>query len=238
MKIVRNQFPQRAAFCHIPRTGGISLHNFFENFFLEEQCFRFGEISDFKKLEPDHDQSWRADWKAITAHMPIWQMQQSFDLSGAVKFSVVRNPIDREISAYNHIRRSDHSDHIELGLSSFDDYIDFISKNENYRNMQCKYLQLNEGEMRSPAETIVRAVSARYNIFAFDKLYVLQAYLKCIFDVRYSFEQLNGRTSVDKITKNQTIRLEKLLAKDFELYDLVSAAGDAIFSDWSLEWVD
>ena len=128
---------KKILFIHIPKTGGLSLNSQLIDYFSKEYSARFG---DNKSKEKFKDMSIKEleQYNYITGHFPLNKFRAKGIMYPAL--AIIRNPIDRLLSMYNYLNQSDHPDHKKLKFEKIDNFIDYIAKNEDYDNIQCRYI--------------------------------------------------------------------------------------------------
>lgn len=139
MTLPATQLP-RLLFVHIPKSAGISLYKAFLSVYKQENALRFADITTENKnlyLTMNHEEVRR--YPFITGHLTL-----PFFLSKQIEdyhvITVVRDPVDRELSAYFYIKSwKDHPLHDTVKKMDLYDYCEMLEK-QTYKNLQCWFL--------------------------------------------------------------------------------------------------
>ncbi len=222
--------------CHIPRTGGMSVDYYFRKVFGDEHCVRLGSEADFNRMRNPRDPFYGFRWKYLSAHLPA---REIMDMLGGKKFfmfTIVRDPVEREISAYKNIVEHSYAGHC-ADVRTFDDYLAFKERTQE-KNLQCRYIQMGQGPARSVSAELLRYISAGHTILSVGKNFVLQEYMRAALGSSYVIEPHNVSKTRFELTEQQRRRLEPFIERDLELYELVCDAertGD-LLNDWRVSW--
>ncbi len=104
-------------FNHVPKTGGTSMHQFFEEVFGEDRVYRFRNriiTPDTLTIENMSDTQ-RQYFKVFQGHFPYGY--RSIIGKNAFYFGVIRDPIDRIVSNYYYTKRRGRKDRKEYAQS-------------------------------------------------------------------------------------------------------------------------
>jgi hypothetical protein len=225
------------AHVHIPRTAGISIKSFFENVVGADKCRRFGSHEDYAELI----RLKRDDLKEtffVSAHAPYWLLESRLKPQGRFIFTILREPMERELSAFYYIVRGG-SEAQFATIKTFDDYLETIRSRPDLRNLQKRYLatghQLSEAP---PLEVLYSYAMSNNAYFTLEKIPALQEYLKGIFGASFIFAHLNksaseSRASIQQeLLPRQLASLRSLISEDIELYSLAQRSGGMHLPDW------
>jgi hypothetical protein len=112
--------PGRLAFLHLPRTGGTAVQHRLESLLGEEDVARIELPSDF----PDHLAELRSR-RVVVGHFlyPVVRL-----VDGAELATVIREPVERSISAWEYLQwRTTHPDHellVSRGITSLEQFLE------------------------------------------------------------------------------------------------------------------
>lgn len=123
-------------FIHIPKCGGLSLYQAFEQIVSPDRCIRFGDNASIVAFYSMREEDFQ-DYSLVSGHLPFPHFVQKGAAKGRIIVSTVRHPIDRIISAYHYVKNSSHPDHSRFKNINFDQYIDEVIHDPRQRNMQC-----------------------------------------------------------------------------------------------------
>ncbi len=130
----------RLLFVHVPKTGGISLFRALRKIYTEPKTIRFteGSIEDKNKyLTMTHEEV--RNYNFITGHLTL-PLFTSKPIEDYLVMTVVREPIDREISAYFYIKSwKEHPLHNKVKPLDLFQYLDMLDS-QKMRNPQCWFL--------------------------------------------------------------------------------------------------
>ncbi|MEP7293782.1 MAG: sulfotransferase family 2 domain-containing protein [Chloroflexota bacterium] len=94
--------PERLFFCHIPKTGGVTLRSLLSEHFHQREIFPYDQWEDVPaNISPSQLLSYRL----YQGHF-FWSSTLSLLGKPLPTITMLRNPLDRALSAYDHIRRS------------------------------------------------------------------------------------------------------------------------------------
>jgi len=222
--------------CHIPRTGGMSVDYYFRQIFGDENCARLGSEEDFLRIQNPRDPFYWFRWKYLSAHLPAREIMKIMGAKKYFMFTIVRDPVEREISAFKNILEHNYTGHAR-GVETFDDYLS-MRERDPVKNTQCDFIQMNSAPARSVSADLLQYISGGHAILSIDKNYVLQEYMRAALGSSFVIEPHNVSRTKFELTEPQRRRLEPLIERDIELYELVCAAeqtGD-LLNDWRVGW--
>lgn len=225
------------AHIHIPRTAGMSVYWYFEQVFGAKYCRRYGTSEDVQHLYT-LDRSHHANVRFVAAHAPTWVVTEKLADAPTFVFSIVRDPLMREISAFQHIKSGRAGTEFQT-CRNMDDYIAMLESNPHLQNVQKKYLctryELQDADVH---HVLAAYLSSGYAYCAIDKMYVLQEYLRNILPTDMIFERENtGKSNqLTQFSPVQLRKLESLIADDIKLYAMLSAGNGWNFSDRRFRW--
>jgi hypothetical protein len=113
--------PETAIFLHIPKTGGMTMDGVIERLYRQGQRFATDPFRHWESLD-----QFRALPEEQRASYPIIYGHMAFGIHEAVPnpcsyFTILRDPIDRTVSAYHYVRENvDHPYHRTLHDSGLD----------------------------------------------------------------------------------------------------------------------
>lgn len=135
---VQSQGISRLFFCHIPKTAGMTLHHILSNHFRHSEIFPY-QGWDYVPMNLSHNEIIR--YRFYQGHFP-WASTVSLFAEPIAKMTMLRNPVDRALSAYHHIVRAiDHPLHQQIGgrQATLENFID-RAELAQYSNTQTAYL--------------------------------------------------------------------------------------------------
>ena len=154
-------------FIHIPKTGGTSIEkalDYFGPWEVENQKRLFGLIKSPVLLS--------YNWKsAFLQHLTFSEINQHWDFSSALVFSVVRNPWARFASIFNNIdtHLKDHAYDLGLKIDKFD-FEQFIVATEGIEHVhlqnQISFLKNDKGELAINEILHTENLSAEFSKFS------------------------------------------------------------------------
>lgn len=222
--------------CHIPRTGGMSIDYYFRNVFGDENCVRLGTDEDFIRIRDPNDPFYAFRWKYLSAHLPARDIMNIMGSRKFFMFTVLRDPVEREVSSFKNIIEHSYSDH-SRDVRTFDDYLDLKERLDEY-DLQCNYIQMNQMPARSVSGDLLKYISAGHSIMTVARNYMLQEYMRVTLGSPHVIQPHNVSASHLDLTSDQRRRLEGFIERDLELYELVREAeqtGD-LLNDWRISW--
>ena len=201
-------------FVHIPKTGGLSLHYSFEKCW-GERVIRYGDRSSLTRFRESSPEELGKYW-FLSGHMSLPELRQKNLLGPAI--SIVRNPIDRFISMYLYLKRSDHPDHANSKFSSLDEFIEHLIALSQH-NLHCQRLS---GE---PSFEKTREIIEKGNLLTvpLEQYASLIEMLRERVQIPIEISTVNVSPELDKPTfnSNQLRRLEPLIDEDNKLYSFL-----------------
>jgi hypothetical protein len=153
---------QRILFVHVPKTAGMSLYYALARLVGERSAIRFAEGSKAVReryLAMD-DQELRRH-RLISGHLPLHVFMQK-PLDDYRLITLVRDPIERELSAYFYVKTWDkHPRHETMRDMDLYQYLDERERKAGSRNLQCRVVG------GAPSfEAARRAIDERYMLAA------------------------------------------------------------------------
>lgn len=141
-------------FVHVPKTAGVSFFSALESAFGKQNCLRFerggkGDLALYDGLSEEllHRLT------VLGGHLLLPQFKMR-DISDRNIITLVREPVDRALSAYYYIRgKQDHPLRDTLGSMSLSEYIDYMGESKAQGNNQCWYL-CGEGDFEQARTTL------------------------------------------------------------------------------------
>lgn len=131
----------RVLFVHVPKTGGVTLIRALEKVVGKDKTIRFARGGKEQKEEylalPDD--------KLRAFHFIAGHFSLAFFLRKPISdykiVTLVREPVDRELSAYYYMKISEkHPDHQLVRSMDLPAYLDYRKNQNNSRNPQCRYI--------------------------------------------------------------------------------------------------
>jgi hypothetical protein len=132
---------RNSLFLHIPKAAGMSLYRALENVYGADVSLRFPQSSEpFRQKFFAMPDSEIARCKLLSGHFDLPTFLER-DMGGRMIFAVVREPVERMLSAYGFIRSwNQHPFHATIGKMSIQQYVEYQISYEWRQNVQCKTL--------------------------------------------------------------------------------------------------
>jgi len=129
--------PDRLFFCHIPKTAGFTLRLLLSDHFHHRDIFPYGEWED---VPPDMSEHQILSYRLYQGHF-LWTFTRRL-LGSLPTITMLRNPIDRALSAYHHIQNEPTHPRHELINGKNATLEDFLDKTlvDDYANTQVLFL--------------------------------------------------------------------------------------------------
>lgn len=212
---------QRILFVHIPKSAGISLYRAFAKIFGEDKSIRFADGSEENKnkyLTMTKEEV--RNYRLISGHFPL-----PFFLNKPINdykiITVVRNPIDRELSAYYYMKTwAQHPRHNVVQKMNLYEYAD-SRENQSRRNLQCWHIA-NKGSFEEAKKILEEKV------FLSAPLEYIKPFCKTLQsrlnlpEINLAYENVTSfRFSANELHPEIIKRFEKLTEEDFLLYKYV-----------------
>jgi hypothetical protein len=223
--------------CHIPRTGGMSVDYYFRAVIGDDNCRRLGTDEDFVMIRDPKSEFYNFKWKYLSAHLCARQIA---DIMGGRKFymfTIIRDPFEREASAFKNIVEHCYAEHSHE-IKTFDDYLAFKESDPREKNLQCAFIQMGQKPAPSVALELLQFLASGYSIVTLERNFVLQEYMRTSMNSHCVIETHNVSVTKLDLTVEQKVRLEKLIERDLELYELVQSAEriGSLLNDWRVGW--
>lgn len=142
-KSLRNEVTPRVdvLFVHIQKTGGMSLYNSMAQRFGGAHSLRYKRSTDeFRQAFLRLTDEQIAGYRLLAGHfeLPFWLRRK---LSDRFVVSLVREPVERLLSAYRYARSwTEHPRHDVVGQMSIAQYVDAHVNDASRHNWQCRML--------------------------------------------------------------------------------------------------
>jgi len=142
-KSLRNEVTPRVdvLFVHIQKTGGMSLYNSMAQGFGGAHSLRYKRSTDeFRQAFLRLTDEQIAGYRLLAGHfeLPFWLRRK---LSDRFVVSMVREPVERLLSAYRYARSwTEHPRHDVVGQMSIAQYVDAHVNDASRHNWQCRML--------------------------------------------------------------------------------------------------
>ncbi|WBK01302.1 sulfotransferase family 2 domain-containing protein [Methylocystis parvus] len=220
--------------CHIPRTGGMSVDYFFRNVLGDDHCYRLGTDADFIRIRDPNDSFHAFRWKYLSAHLPAREIMTIMGGRKFFMFTILRDPVQREISAFKNIVEHSYVEHTHP-VGNFDDYLDMKERLQE-KDVQRAHIRLRDEA--SASNDLLQYLSAGHAIVTVEKNFVIQEYIRATLGTRHVIQPHNISTSSFELTSEQRRRLEPFIEADMALYELVRAAErtGSLLNDWRVGW--
>lgn len=203
----------KALFVHVPRCGGMSFYYFLEELYGKANCIRFGDkvsSSQFLNWTDDH-----SDYACISGHIAYRFFKDRGCERQRFTIAFVRNPVERELSAYNHINKNDYAEHDELRNMTQAAYWKYFSKSPEIHNLQANYFS-EDSRFESAKATILEN---RICVFDINQINCVAQEIKNFAHVAFSPAHTNG-TGEDamKLSAKGIQTVEKYCQEDIMLH--------------------
>lgn len=122
-------------FQSIPKTASTTLYHILASFFLPEQVAPIQPISHLMTVSREQVY----DWQLVGGHF-YWNIAPILGCE-PIRITMLRNPIDRAISYYHHIRRAPrHYAHERVVDQTLDAYLSDLRNHAHFRNLMVRSL--------------------------------------------------------------------------------------------------
>jgi hypothetical protein len=206
-------------FLHLPKTGGISLYNAIKESVGAYKSLRFIDGSHENR---EHYLSMTelemSQTSLISGHFPLPFFQKKISSDYKI-ITIVREPIDRELSAYYYMKGwSGHPRHKFISNLSLDDYVTLLEKDVTAQNLQCLLIS-GTPEFDSAVASIEKN---KVLIIPYEKLNQSKKKIETYLSINLQdIEVLNKtkfRLAKDEISPDLLERLRKITMNDEKLY--------------------
>jgi len=224
-------------FLHLPRTGGTTLRDILNRQYPNDATFENKTLLDTDQNFNVDNSSEKDQYTLIKGH--VYFGIHKFIPQSCSYFSMMRDPIERTISAYNYIKnRSSHRDHEIANKLTIEDYIErghnLLVNNGQTRllagrdaSLSVPFNEINEIHLEQAKENIQNqfllvGLTERYN----ESLILLKNLLSWktpTYSIANAVKRENKTTQIDSQLKELIVRYNQI---DFQLYDYVSALFD------------
>jgi hypothetical protein len=184
-------------FIHIPRTSGSSVEDYFKkmgySIKLLDRDYNTNKNKSFLKISPQH--LYLNDVLSFSSSNNFTKI-----------FTIVRNPIDRFISAYNFAKNCSLMDS-SYTISSFIDHI-----LDNTININFDF----DRHFASQSDFIKNDLGINIDIFKFEELHEFYKYLHSFNSKKYPIEKTNSTTHLEcNLKRTDKKRISEIYKDDF-----------------------
>lgn len=117
-----NSNTKKLLFIHIPKTAGMSLHYELERIYGQEHTYRGGCKASLRALD-EMSASDLEQYSYISAHAPLRRYERKKACLDWSKIALVRDPVERVVSAWSYVQNSGHPDHEKLRGMSLSEWV-------------------------------------------------------------------------------------------------------------------
>lgn len=203
----------KLVFLHIPKTGGTSLRLELEKSFKVYNYYYEKLIINNNKDIKIND-----DYQIVAGHRQFIFLNKYFSIEKNIYLTILRNPIERYISHFNHYKH-------ESKIDSFDNFL----KKRKFDNLQVKMLS----NMKSPSLEQAFENLEKFKIIGLNENYnELLNNLKTHFP-EFKFNNLRKNVSIEKnknallidqVDKETLSKIKELNQLDIELYEKIKTS--------------
>ncbi len=231
---LRNSKPRKILFEHVPKCGGTTVVNYLKSQYSNDKIFNVNELSlresiDYFKSLPKKE---RYSYDLIYGHGA--HKLKDYVHPKTIKFTILRNPIDRIISHYYYVLRTPKHYLYNKVITKEMSLMDYVSSNisdelQNSCVQRFSGMTLREIE-KDPDKSIEEAYNVLKNEYSvvgilenFNQTMELVA-KKAFFNKKFEVEELNKTTDRPKKKEIDELTLKtikKINSLDIKLYDLV-----------------
>ena len=214
-------------FSHVPKTAGMSVHYYFESMFGRESCQRVASDEEVVRYHQGSIEIGNTT-RFFSAHLPVSEILEHLPDKPMFVFSILREPIEREISCFHYMRDVQGKD-----VRTIDDYIELLKCSPLLVNQQSRYMA--DGLDISSAngkDVLLNHILRSRAFFTVKKLFFLQEYMRSLINSDIVIEHVNVNKGRDCVTDVQINEIARLVSLDRELFDNASDFGGAYIPDW------
>ncbi len=139
-------------FLHLPRTGGTTLRDILSNQYPENETFENKTLLDTDRNFNDNNINEMSQYKLIKGH--VYFGIHNYISKPCKYFAMMRDPVERTISAYNYIKkRNNHPFHVLANELELKDFVE-SGKNIMVNNGQTRLIAGRETSLNVPFDDI------------------------------------------------------------------------------------
>lgn len=229
-----NSEPRKVLFEHVPKCGGTTVNNYLKSHYSKDKVFvingarPFDSIKYFISLPKEE----RYSYDLVCGHGAY--KLKDYVHPRAIRFTILRDPVDRIISHYYYVLRSPKHylyDEIVKKKMSLMDYITSNVSNELRNNFVCRFLGKSPKNVEKDAD---KAVIDAYNVLKNDyaAVGIIEDFnqtmdlfaKKAFFNKKIEVKELNktiNRPQKKEINEITLKAIKEMNSLDIKLYDLV-----------------